>query len=212
MKYDDLVRLAGGVPLIDTPTLRALGAEPRGLSVQLCRWAAAGRLVQLRRGAYLLPEHLRRAPVPAERLANLLFSPSYVSLERALSIHGLVPEAVPLVQSVTTGRPGLLSTPVGQFAYRHVKPSWFFGYEELEVAGGRALVARPEKALLDLVYLSPGEFTRPRLAGLRLQGLDRLDGPDLGRMAEASGRRRLVRAAALVRELAGEEREGAVEL
>lgn len=73
MKYEDLVRPAGDLPLIDTPTLRALGAEPRGLSVQLSRWAASGKLVQLRRGAYLSPAHLRRGRVTAERLANLLW-------------------------------------------------------------------------------------------------------------------------------------------
>jgi predicted transcriptional regulator of viral defense system len=205
MTYHDLVRLAGDLPLIDTATLRALGAEPRGLSVQLSRWAAAGRLVQLRRGAYLLPPHLRRSPAPAERLANLLVTPSYVSLERALSIHGLIPEEVPLLQSVTTARPRLVSTPVGDFCFRHVKRSWFFGYEELEVGGGRALVARPEKALLDLVYLARGEFSHARLEALRLQGLDRVDAAELSRMSEASGSPRVARAAARLRELARRE-------
>jgi predicted transcriptional regulator of viral defense system len=212
MKYDDLVRLVGDLPLIDTQTLRTLGSEPRGLSVQLCRWARAGRLVQLRRGAYLLPEHLCRSPVPRERLANLLVSPSYVSLERSLSIHGLIPEGVPLVQSVTTARPAALSTPIGEFSYRHVKPSWFFGYEELEVGGGRALVARPEKALLDLIYLAHGEFGEPRLAELRLQELSRLDGEELSAMARASGQGRVVRAAQRLRRLAEREGEGTVEL
>lgn len=212
MKYHDLVRFAGDLPLIDTPTLRALGAEPRGLSVQLSRWAAGGRLVKLRRGAYLLPEHLRRAPAPVERLANLLVTPSYVSLERALSIHGLIPEEVPLVQSVTAARPVLLSTPVAEFSFRHVKRSWFFGYEELEVGGGRALVARPEKALLDLVYLSRGEFPAARLAALRLQGLDAVDWAELARMAETSGSPRVARAAARLRELADREEGEAVAL
>ena len=36
----------------------------------------------------------------AHYIANQLVTPSYISLERALSIHGIIPERVPLIQSV----------------------------------------------------------------------------------------------------------------
>jgi predicted transcriptional regulator of viral defense system len=212
MRFSDLLRLAADAPLIDTETLRALGAEPRSLGVQLSRWVRAGRLLQLRRGAYLLPEHLRRRTPPVEQLANLLVRPSYVSLERALSIHGLIPEGVPLVQSVTAGRPVQFVTPVGEFSYRHVKQAWFFGYRELSVGAGRALVATPEKALLDLVHLSRGEFTRERIAALRLQDLDRLDLNELHALAQRSGGPRLRRAAERLAEFVARERQETVSL
>jgi hypothetical protein len=100
----------------------------------------------------------------------------------------------------------------GDFWFRHVKPSWFFGYRELSVAGARARVATPEKALLDLVYLSPGEFTAERIEGLRLQDLERLDLAELWRIAEASGSPRLHRAAERVAALATSVRAEEVEL
>jgi len=99
--------------VIDTQTLRSLDGDPKALSVQLSRWVRRGKLVPLRRGMFLLPAALRRNQPPLEYLANLLVLPSYVSLERALSFHGLIPERVPLVQSVTLGRPMLFETPVG---------------------------------------------------------------------------------------------------
>ncbi|MBI5015805.1 MAG: hypothetical protein HZB55_09990 [Deltaproteobacteria bacterium] len=212
MTYDDLLRLSADSPLVESETLLAFGAEPRALGVQLSRWVKSGRLISLRRGAYLLPEHLRRRNAPAEYLANLLARPSYVSLERALSLHGLIPEAVPVIQSVTPGRPLRLETQAGDFWFRHVKPVWFFGYRELAVGGGRALVATPEKALLDLVYLSPGEFTAERIEGLRLQDLERLDLPELRRISDLSGSPRVRRAAQRVVELAVLERGETVEL
>ncbi|MGQ0508587.1 MAG: hypothetical protein ACT4TC_25085 [Myxococcaceae bacterium] len=97
-----------------------------------------------------------------------------MSLERALSLHGLVPERVPLVQSVTTARPGRFETAVREFQYRHVKTNWFMGYTEMPVGSGTALVASPEKALLDLVYFSNGPFTEERIEELRLQNLTAL--------------------------------------
>jgi hypothetical protein len=57
---------------------------------------------------YLLPERRRRNRAPLAAIANLGVAPSVVSLERGLSIHEMIPEAVPLVQSVSSGR-GVLS-------------------------------------------------------------------------------------------------------
>ena len=61
--------------------------------------------------------------------------------------------------------------------------------------GQRAFVASPEKALLDLVYLEPGADAPSYLEELRLSHLDRLDLGALVRLAEESGRPKLVRAA-----------------
>lgn len=204
MRFDDLVRTTADLPVIESKTLLALGEKSGPLSVQLNRWVRSGRLLQLRRGVYLLPEHLRRSRASAETIANLLVTPSYVSLERALSIHGLIPERVARVQSVTTARAAVFTTPAGTFEYRHINPRFFFGYEEMSVGGGAALVARPEKALLDLFYLSPGNLTRERVRALRLQELERLDLAVLQALAERSTSARLARAVLWVGELARE--------
>lgn len=111
-------------------------------------------------------------------------------------LRGLIPESAPLVQSVTSGRPATHTTPLATFAYRHVRPGWFFGYESLAVDGGEALVALPEKALLDIVYLSSGPFGAERIAALRLQSVDRIDPERIRELAERGGAPRLLRAAA----------------
>jgi predicted transcriptional regulator of viral defense system len=194
MQYEELLEASGGMPVVDTKTLRAAGEEPKALSVQLSRWVQAEKLIQLRRGTYLLPPHLWRQSISLEKLANLLVSPSYVSLERALSIHGHTRSAVPLVQSVTTERPLMLRTPVGDFQYRHVKRLWFGGYQKVPVGDDSILVAKPEKALLDLIYLSRGEFDRRRFEELGLLDSDRLDLGEVERIAAQAGKPRLLRA------------------
>jgi len=204
MKYQDLVDRMGFLPVIESSALRMFWPDPRALSVQLDRWVKSGRLIRLRRGAYLLPDHLRRGRVTLERIANLLYRPSYVSLERALMLHGLIPEAVPVVTSVTTKKPRTFDTPAGSFRYRHVKRDWFFGYRE-EDAG---LVAAPEKALLDLVHLSRGEFTPGRLEELRLQNLEALSPARLLEMAdERRATPRVRRAAGRVLKMLAEDKK-----
>jgi predicted transcriptional regulator of viral defense system len=199
MRYEALLARARDLPVIDTRTLRTWVDDPKALSVQLSRWVSAGKLLPLRRGIYLLPPALRHVDAPDEYLANLLVVPSYVSLERALAFHGLLPERVPLVQSVTTGRPALFRTGAGDFQYRHVKRELFFGYLETPVGAGTALIARPEKALLDLAYLSTGPFTPERIDELRLQNVESLKPAELVRMAAGQGDHLKRAAAALAR-------------
>ena len=200
MKYNELLQVTRDLLLIDSRTLVALGEEPRSLAVQLTRWAKAGKLIKLKRGMYLLPEKLRKREPSRAYLANLMVTPSYVSLEYALSWHGMIPEAVFLVQSVTTGRPTMLDTPLGHFRYRHIKQSWFRGYREIAIGHDRALMAVPEKALLDLIYLSEGEYTPTRIEQLRLQDVERLDLGQLEHLADHSGSPRVLRAARRIAE------------
>jgi hypothetical protein len=195
VKFADLLAVADGRPLVETAALRRFVPDVRALSVQLDRWVKQGQLLALRRGFYLLPDLFRRSGLPLEYLANCLHRPSYVSLERALQHHDLIPEAVPVVTSVTTARPLTLETPVGIFTYRQVKPAWLTGYTEVSLGSGSALLASPEKALLDLVYLSPGPFPPERLEALRLQNLERLDPARLRALAALDPRPRLRRIA-----------------
>ena len=206
MRFSTLLERAAHLPVIDSKTLRSWGGDPKALSVQLSRWVHQGKLVPLRRGIFLLPAALRRSQPPLEYIANLLVLPSYVSLERALSFHGLIPERVPLVQSVTLARPMLFETPVGDFQYRHVKQAWFFGYAETEIETASALIAVPEKALLDVLYLSSGPFLRDRIDAMRLQNVDRVHPAKLTRMASGHGHRMEAAAHELARWIRQERR------
>jgi predicted transcriptional regulator of viral defense system len=208
MKYEDLLEIIGAAPLFDSSLLRAGDVDPADVASQLSRWVASGRLLQLRRRVYALPAaRRRRAPHPFET-ANLLVRPSYVSLEAALSFHGMLPEAVFTTTSITSARPALHRTPLGDFDYRHVLAGLFWGYRSAEVAPGvNALVARPEKALLDLVYLRPHGDDPAFLRALRLERLERLDATELEDMARRTGKPKLVRAGARIARMVAEYAE-----
>lgn len=65
------------------------------------------------------------------------------------------------------------------------------------MGGGAALVATPEKALLDLAYVS-GPLSAERLEEMRLQDLERIDVALLHEMASRGGSPRMERAARLI--------------
>jgi hypothetical protein len=215
MRWVQLLQAVGSEPVFETGLLLAGDVDPKDVRRQLSRWTAAGRLVQLRRGVYAFgPAEAmgRRAPEPFG-LANRLVHASYVSIESALAYHGLIPEYVPVVTSVTSRRPGRFDTPLGSFVYRHVKPAMLWGYRSVAVTREvSALIADPEKALVDLLYLEPASAAPEFLDGLRLQNLDRLEPEILARMATRTGLARVVRAAGMVREMASRDAEEYVTL
>lgn len=205
MKFTDLLAIVTDQPVFTSALLRVGDVDAVDLGSQLSRWVESGKLVRLRRGVYAIGAPYRGREPHAFEIANVLVRPSYVSLESALAFHGLIPEAVFTTTSVTTARPEVFETPLGRFDYRHISPSLLWGYSEERLGSGTrtsALVATPEKALLDLIYLRPGGDGAAFLRQLRL---DRLDSVDMGRLhsfAERTGKPKLIRATGRIEALA----------
>jgi predicted transcriptional regulator of viral defense system len=132
------------------------------------RWVKKGLLVKLRNGYYTFPEYLDE-PSFAFFLANRIYRPSYISLHTALAFHGLIPESVVQITSVTTLKTNKFQNRFGIFSYKTIKPQGLFGYDHLPFSQGRnLLMAKPEKALIDLLYLYTFYTTEEDLIGLRL--------------------------------------------
>jgi predicted transcriptional regulator of viral defense system len=203
MEFRKLLEIVGDEPVFETGLLLAGNVDADIVRQQLSRWVKAGCLYQLRRGLYALAPPFQKVKPHPFLLANHLRHSSYVSLQSALAFYDLIPEYVPLVTSVTTARPAHWDTPVGSYLFRHVKLELFFGYQRIEVSPGQwAFVARPEKALLDLIHLQPGGDSPQYLQELRLQNLDRLNQDRLVEMAARAGSPKLQRAAEAVIEQA----------
>ena len=121
--------------------------SPRAHLTQLMR---KKHIIRIRKGLYVFGDDLRRRAVVPELLANLIYGPSYISLEYALSYHGMIPEQVSVLTSVTTGRSRSFDTPLGRFSYRQISASAFCtGFTRIELDGISFLIALPEKALAD---------------------------------------------------------------
>jgi len=121
-----------------------------------------GIIIRVKKGIYVFGEKYSRGPFSREVLANMIYGPSYVSLDYALHYYGLIPERVEAVTSVTCGRGRRFSTPVGLFIYRmiHLR-AYQVGIDQVEIEGDRPfLIATPEKALADKIHDDRGTGIR----------------------------------------------------
>jgi predicted transcriptional regulator of viral defense system len=194
MEFKKLLQLTGELSCFTTRFLAA-GEDLAQIRLQLARWVKDGRVIKIHKGLYAIAQPYRKITPAAFSIANALKSPSYISLQSALSWHGLIPEFVPVVTSVTTARPQTITTPVGRFEFRHVQTELFWGFQKIELPDKQdAFVATPEKALLDLVHLTAGGDKPEFLEELRLQNLDKLSKEVLRQYAEKSDSPKLKRA------------------
>jgi predicted transcriptional regulator of viral defense system len=208
MEFSELVTIIQDEPVFDTGLLLAGDANQREIRRQLSRWKQTGKIYQLRRGLYCLAPPFQKVKPHPFLVANRLIPASYVSLQSALAYYGMIPEHVPVTTSVTAARPAHWETPLGIFDFRRIQAEFFNGYRLVDLGEKQqAFIASPEKALLDLVYLTPGGDTLDYLSELRLNYLDRLDWHLINRLAGQIKKPKLLRALATIQELAGEERE-----
>jgi predicted transcriptional regulator of viral defense system len=133
----------------------ALGLSIYAASQTLRRLQAAGHVWRVRHGLWSLAE-------PTEPLALAEYvtapHPSYVSLQTALHLHGMIEQIPTVIYLVSLSRSRRVRTSVGTFSVHRIGPEFFGGFDVLPASGVK--LASPEKALLDVLYLSG---TRSRL-------------------------------------------------
>lgn len=154
---------------------------PRKKLTQLLK---KGALIRVKKGLYVFGPLFSRSPYSLEMLANMIYGPSYVSLEWALQTYGMIPERVEEITSVTLKRTRMFTTPLGRFSYSH---RHFLAYPEGVVRRQNSeyqayFIATPEKALVDLLAIRRGQVSKMSdLKELLFEDL-RLEEEDLQRL------------------------------
>ena len=132
-----------------------LGESKNSVRNIVKRAIASGEILHLRRGLYCLSSKYQRTGLSRNMLANLIYGPSYVSMETALAYYGWIPEAVHSVSSVSLNRAKEVETPVGYFDYVQVKQTTLLKGVRREVSTENPavsfLIASPLKAIADYV-------------------------------------------------------------
>lgn len=152
--------------------------SPQEMRNQLNRWQKKGLLISLKKGVYVLNKNERKVEIDRDLIANVLYEPSYISLEYALNFYGLIPERTADITSITTRKTMVLKNEFGNFIYQHIKPKAFRGFKKMGSKERSFFMAEPEKAVVDFLYLNLSQFginTKKILKdSLRFQNLGQL--------------------------------------
>ncbi|HMB65974.1 MAG TPA: hypothetical protein VKO42_03780 [Patescibacteria group bacterium] len=143
---------------------KVLDMDKNSLKVALNRAVKAGDIIKLTRGIYTRPD----SDLPRKHLAVTLYRPSYISLEYALSYYNILSQQPYAITLVTTKRKKELQLQGTPLIYKHIQPSLFWGYTQTE----DFLLAEPEKAFLDLAYLSLNGYAEFDPEEMDLEALD----------------------------------------
>lgn len=160
------------------------GASKRAVQGFLNYNTKKGAFIRLKKGFYCLKRYF-----PQEfSLANNLYSPSYVSLDSALSYYHLIPETIYSVTSITSKPTREFEVNGRLFEYRKIKKQAYTGYIPQEIEGDVVYLATPEKAVADFLYfVSLGK--RNFNDRLRFEKIDR---EKLNQYLQLFGRKKLI--------------------
>ena len=133
---------------VQSLTMQTVCDDSIRLTKSLHYYANEGKIRNPRRGIYTKQKY------NVQEMACSLFRPSYISLEYVLQRAGVVFQWDDTVTSVS-----YLSRTVEvdgrRYQYRKIAPELWIGFEGIEQQDNIA-IATPERAFLDMVYLSAG--------------------------------------------------------
>ena len=146
--------------------------DPAG---KIARMKADNKLFQLTRGIYETDSN-----IAGYCLAGVIYSPSYLSFDYALSHYDLIPEAVYTYTSATfeKKKSKTYENHYGRFTFRDVPSEAYpFGVLIREENGYVYRIASPEKALCDKLYIMPPVTSQKEIERMLFEDL-RIDPSD----------------------------------
>lgn len=152
MKYKAFQKIFGQYQVFSLLDIKK--QNPNFQKIQLSRWASKGYLNRVVKGFYVFSD-AKLGQHDLFQIANKIYSPSYISLEMALSFYNLIPEGAFLITSISSKKTVNFKTSVGSFSYQSIKKNLMFGYDIVRQGSATYKIAQPEKALLDYFYLNP---------------------------------------------------------
>jgi len=135
-----------------------LTSHVNNVNAKISYMVKKGELIRLKKGIYTFGKEYLANPIDMISAANLLYAPSYVSFEYALSYYGLIPERVYEITSATMRMKKEFHTPVGRFTYKVVPlQAYALGVDwNYDKTHGGQLLATAEKALCDKIKSDRG--------------------------------------------------------
>ena len=139
-------------PIFTTHELISLSGKSASAVTQALNYLVKqGLLIKVYRGVWVEADQ----KISPYRLAPFLKPKNrvYVSFLSALHLHGIVEQIPQVITLASTAHSATLRTTLGVFQLHRIAPEFFAGFDWYR-GEGNFLIAEPEKALVDCLYLS----------------------------------------------------------
>ena len=142
-----------GRPVFTTHELAMISGKSVSTIIQcLNRLVRQGLFIKIYRGVWAEPGS---RPISAFEIIPYLFPRHrvYVSFITALNLHGIVEQIPQVITLASPSHSRTLRTQAGVFSVHQIAPPFFDGFDWYK-GNGSFLIAEPEKAFVDCLYLS----------------------------------------------------------
>ena len=157
---------------------KQLGLADSTVDTYVSRFLKYKEILQLKKGLYTSSDFFSKNKSDISYsfyLANIIRTPSYVSLWSALQFYNLTTEAIYSITSVTPKVTRNYTTKAGSFTYKSIKKGLFsdFSLMQGKVTGEQTtrldfFIASPAKALFDLLYFKTHQFRGVRFEDVKI--------------------------------------------
>lgn len=132
-----------------------IGKQGKNLDKKIAQLRKIGYVKTMKNGLYVSAVYADKefGESYMQFMANILRSPSYISIEYVMAREGLIPESVYWVTSITIKSSRKYSNFLGNYLYRNIKNSLFFGFKEKNWNNNSIYIASKAKAVFDYFYL-----------------------------------------------------------
>jgi len=129
-----------------------LNVSANHASIILSRLAKQNTVVHLARGRWAYSVSVDPLLLPSILVHPMM---AYISLYSALYFHGMIEQIPDTIFAISNGKTKIFETPLGKISIHSINPVLFSGYETY--GKNAMLMAIPEKALFDVLYLTPAK-------------------------------------------------------
>ena len=175
IKSKQIEKTIKNLPFFTIDSLMPIEKDRHYLKVLFYRLAKQGKIIPLKRGLYtsnFFLENVEKKNIIeeySEFIANIIYKPSYLSLEYILEKYGVLTETVHSFTLVTEKKTNKFFNKLGTFNYYHIKKELFTGFNIVKKDIFLIAEASLAKALFDFLYFRKNILsTREQIEELRL--------------------------------------------
>ncbi|EKD56619.1 MAG: hypothetical protein ACD_58C00132G0006 [uncultured bacterium] len=164
-KSSKIISLVDDLPYFNLTNLLGIEKNKSYLKILLSRYSKSGKIIRLKKGFYVTKKYINEIQMKGifsdyqEFIANIIYEPSYLSLDYILYKNNLMSEIPNNFTLVSKNKTAVFSNDFGNYFYHKITSKLYRGFEINSDNCYNINRASKSKALFDYLYLRKNQIT-----------------------------------------------------